>query len=51
MRLIFLVILVNIQKKFHIYYNIRFLAYNFNEMGVFPRSFTNLATALFPVIP
>ena len=44
------VILENIEKKVSIYYSIRFLAYDFNELNsamyVFP-----LARVLFPIIP
>ena len=48
------VISENIHKKFHIYYGIRFLAYNFNEIelynGFFYSKIYNLARALFSII-
>ena len=31
----------NIQKKFHIYYSIRFLAYNFNETELYKGCFSS----------
>ena len=48
------VISENIHNKFHIYYSIRFLAYNFNEIdlynGFFYSDIYNLARALFSII-